>query len=147
MKLSLDGGGTCTLDVDGEPTTFTDDEVSVSMDSKSGYAAASGSKIAAVLATELTPELVAEGIAREIVHHVQGLRKEADLDYQARIRAHVRCDDQSILDALEGHKDYIMSETLSSTLVTSDFDDGQMKIWNTGKVNGVKVDFGIMLDE
>ncbi len=147
MKLSLDGGGTCTLDVDGEPTTFTDDEVSVSMDSKSGYAASSGSKIAVVLATELTPDLIAEGIAREIVHHVQGLRKEADLDYQARIRAHVRSDDKSILDALESHKDYIMKETLSSTLVTSDFDDGQMKIWNTGKVNGVKVDFGIMMDE
>jgi len=146
MRDSLESGGTCYVELDDEKVTFTDAEVSVAMSSKDGYAAASGSRIAVVLATELTEELEAEGIARELVHHLQGLRKKADLEYQSRIKAFVRTDDSKILDALEQHRDYIMSETLASEIVTDSFDESGMKIHETCKVNGLKVDFGIVVE-
>jgi len=146
MRDNLESGGTCDVEIDGEVVRFTDEEVSVTMSSKDGYAAASGSRIAVVLKTELDDDLVSEGVARELVHNIQGLRKKADLDYQDRIKAYVSVDDTGILDALEQHRDYIMTETLASEIVSSTFDEGQMKIWDTGKVNGIKVDFGILVE-
>lgn len=145
MRDSLESGGTCTLEVNGESVTFTDDEVSVSIESKPGYAASTGSRIAVVLNTELTPELESEGIGREVVHHIQGLRKKADLDYEARIIAFVRVDDDKILNAILENTDYIVKETLANELNTSEFDESGMKISGDAKVNGVHVKFGIKL--
>jgi len=147
MKESLDSGATCSIEVDGEKLTFTDDEVSVSMESKSGYAAASGSRIAVVLHTELNDDLIAEGVAREVIHLLQGLRKKADLDYQARIIAYLMAEDDTVKSAIDKHVEYIQTETLASEIKLEGFDDGTMKIWDTGKINGVKVDFGILVEE
>jgi isoleucyl-tRNA synthetase len=142
LRDSIVSGGTCTVNYDGESMTFTDDEVQVTIESLTGYAAASGSRIAVVLKTDLTPELEAEGVAREIVHHLQGLRKTADLDYQARIIAFVKSDDKSILKSAEKHRDYIMSETLADEMKASpkQFEcDYSLDV----KVNGVAVTLGI----
>jgi isoleucyl-tRNA synthetase len=142
LRDSIVSGGTCTVNYDGESMTFTDDEVQVTIESLTGYAAASGSRIAVVLKTDLTPELEAEGVAREIVHHLQGLRKTADLDYQARIIAFVKSDDKSILKSAEKHRDYIMSETLADEMKASPKQfkcDYSLDV----KVNGVAVTLGI----
>jgi len=143
MKDSLDAGGTCSLDIDGEVFTFTDDEVSVGMESRKGYAAASGSRIAAVLHTELTPELESEGIAREVVHNLQMLRKGEKLDYQTRINAYIKTESSTIKDAIEKHRGYIKKETLSSDVVVS-------KAWASPphasipmKINGLMADIGM----
>jgi len=146
MRDSLESGGTCDVEVEGEKFRFTDDEVSVTMSSKKGYAAASGSRIAVVLATELSDELISEGIARELVHHLQGLRKTADLDYQSRIKAYISTTDTNILDALAKHRDYVMSETLASDIQTGNFDTGAMKMFESVKIEGAKVDFGIIVE-
>ena len=142
MRDALLSGGTCDISLNGETMTFTNDEVTVAIESLAGYAAASGSRIAVVLKTELTPELEAEGISREIVHHLQGLRKTADLDYQARINAFVMTDDEQILKAIETHREYIMTETLANELSAS---EGKPDAEHThdAKVNGVPVTVGI----
>jgi isoleucyl-tRNA synthetase len=67
------------------------------------------------LVTELTPELVQEGLAREFVRRVQDLRKSADLDVADRIELFVEAS-ADLRSAVEAHKDYITTETLSSTL-------------------------------
>ena len=48
----------------------------VRLQAKPGWAAAQGKACVVVLSTELTPELVAEGLAREFVHAIQSGRKE-----------------------------------------------------------------------
>ena len=45
------------------------------MQARAGYAVASDGAYLAALTTELTPELVREGLAREFVRRVQDLRK------------------------------------------------------------------------
>ncbi|HDS29435.1 MAG TPA: isoleucine--tRNA ligase [Firmicutes bacterium] len=142
LRDSIVGGGTCTININGESLTFTDDEVQVTMESRHGYAAATGSRIVVVLKTELTPELEAEGIAREIVHHLQGLRKTADLDYQTRINAFVHAGDDFVLKAVEKHLDYVKTETLTDALTVSK-DDFEADFSTDAKVNGVAVKLGI----
>ena len=145
LRDELESGATCSIQADGETLTFTDDEVSVGMESKKGYAAASGSRIAVVLKTELTPELESEGIAREFVHLLQGLRKTADLEYQARIEVTYHVDDKKINDAIDANREYVMKETLADELKSAEVDDGKLKIWETGKINGVRIDYGILV--
>lgn len=143
LRNSLEAGGTCTIEVNGETMTFTDDEVSVSIESKPGYAAASGTRIAVVLATDLSPELESEGIAREFVHLIQGLRKSADLEYQTRIEINFHCIDPKILQAIDTHREYIMKETLANSLRAESLDSSEIKIRESGKINGVKIEYGI----
>jgi isoleucyl-tRNA synthetase len=70
----------------------------------------------AALVTELTPELVQEGMAREFVRRVQDLRKSADLDVADRIELFVEAS-AGLRAAIEAHRDYITTETLASNLV------------------------------
>jgi len=54
--------------------------VEVCADAKAGFAVATDGAYLAALVTDLTPELVREGLACEFVRRVQGLRKTADPD-------------------------------------------------------------------
>ncbi|NYE94511.1 isoleucyl-tRNA synthetase [Psychromicrobium silvestre] len=68
-----------------------------------------------VLNTELTPELEAEGVARDMVRSIQQARKDADLQVSDRIVTTVSAP-QSVVDALEANAELVRSETLSARL-------------------------------
>jgi isoleucyl-tRNA synthetase len=67
------------------------------------------------LKTDLTPELVREGLAREFVRRVQDLRKQADFDIADRIRLYVTAT-PGLRQAIHEHRDYILGETLAVEL-------------------------------
>ena len=64
----------------------------------------------------LTPELQAEGYAREIIRRIQDMRKEMDLRVEDQIRAVVNVDSSKILDLILGQKGYIANEVRASEL-------------------------------
>lgn len=68
-----------------------------------------------VLDTHVTPELEAEGTARDIVRSVQQARKDAGLDVSDRIALRLAAD-SATLAAIEAHRDLIAGETLATTL-------------------------------
>ena len=98
---------------DCEGFTITADDVLVTRSPKSGLVVASEGVIVVGLETALTPELVAEGLAREFVSHVQSMRKEADFEVTQRISLTVEADDETKA-ALEAHLDYVKNETLTT---------------------------------
>lgn len=61
----------------------------------------------------ITSELELEGIAREVVRHIQSARKNADLQVGDRIQLCVSSDQPKVLEAIKNHKDYIANETLT----------------------------------
>jgi isoleucyl-tRNA synthetase len=65
-----------------------------------------------VLDTTVTPELAAEGLARDVIRAVQQARREADLDVSDRISLTVTGDDE-VWAATVAHQQLIMDETLS----------------------------------
>ena len=67
-----------------------------------------------ILNTELTEELVLEGLAREFVSKVQNLRKTKEFEIADRIKLYYSGDSE-VLKALEMFKDYIKDETLAVT--------------------------------
>jgi isoleucyl-tRNA synthetase len=90
--------------------TFAANEVLVDRKAKPGYAIAGEAPYFAVVDTRRTPELEAEGLAREIVHTVQNLRKERGLDIADRI---VLRYDGEIDEAMRRFKDEIAGEVLA----------------------------------
>lgn len=65
-----------------------------------------------VLDTNITPELEAEGIARDLVRMIQQARKDAGLNVSDRISLHLDASD-TITSAVESHKAYVMAQTLA----------------------------------
>ncbi len=66
----------------------------------------------------VTPELEAEGIARDVIRAVQQARKDADLDVSDRIKC-VITSVQEVLAAIETHEELVKAETLTLELVTT----------------------------
>jgi len=110
---------TLTLTVDGEDVTVTCDDVIVKAVVREGYAGPEDADLAGgrgpvvLLNVQLTPELEAEGMARDVVRHVQQLRKEADLEMSAHIRLRYDTDDDRVASAVETWAEYIRAETLT----------------------------------
>jgi isoleucyl-tRNA synthetase len=98
--------------VNGQVLDILPEEVEVRLQAKEGYAVASEGAYLAALVTELTPELVSEGLAREFVRRVQDLRKTADFDIADRIHLSYQAT-PGLEKAVREFQDYIMAETLS----------------------------------
>ena len=80
-----------------------------------------------VINTELTQDLINEGIAREIVSKVQNLRKTSGFDIADRIEMTYNADTE-VEEALEEYKDYVMDEVLAVSLKKSKTAKEELKI-------------------
>ncbi|HAY85115.1 MAG TPA: isoleucine--tRNA ligase, partial [Chloroflexi bacterium] len=86
---ALLAGQSIKVKADGQEYDIQPDEVEVKAQAKEGFAVAEDGAYVAALVTDLTPELVAEGLAREFVRHIQDLRKSAEMDVADRIELFV----------------------------------------------------------
>ena len=73
------------MDTDRE-VKLTEEDLQIFTESKAGFISASDKGITVALNTELTEELIGEGIERELVSKIQTLRKEAGFEVTDRIR-------------------------------------------------------------
>jgi isoleucyl-tRNA synthetase len=104
-------GKTVPIQVEGQAVDLSSDDVIVERKPKEGLVVASQNNLVVALETDLTQELMREGLAREFVNKIQSMRKTADLDVTQRIRI-TYCGDDSIREAVEEYKGYIEAETL-----------------------------------
>jgi isoleucyl-tRNA synthetase len=116
VARTLMSGQLLKVTLDGAQYDILPDEVEVKAQAKEGFAVAEDSAYVAALVTDLTPELVQEGLAREFVRRVQDLRKSADLDVADRIELFVDAS-AGLRSAIEAHREYITAETLTTNLV------------------------------
>ncbi|MDQ0820641.1 isoleucyl-tRNA synthetase [Arthrobacter sp. V4I6] len=85
-----------------------------------------------VLNTEVTPELEAEGLARDMVRAIQQARKDAGLNVSDRIETTVTAP-QDVVDALLANADLVKAETLTVRLETvpADVKEPQINVVKT----------------
>ncbi len=105
---------TVTIDFDGGRLDITPDMVDVRIESKEGFNVGMENNKFIILNTELTRELILEGLARELVSKVQNIRKTNGYEIADRINLYYDGDDE-ILESLDMFKDYIKEETLAVT--------------------------------
>ena len=105
---------TITIDFDGERLDITPNMVDVRIEAKDGFNVGMENNKFIILNTELTRELLLEGLAREFVSKVQNLRKTSGLNIEDRIKLYYHGDNE-VNDALTMFKDYVKEETLATT--------------------------------
>jgi isoleucyl-tRNA synthetase len=108
-------GEAVEVTVDGQPLHLTPEDLQVEARAAEGLAVAEDAGIVVALDTRITEELEDEGFAREFVHRIQTMRKEAGLEIADRIR--LACEvGERLRRALGRFEDYILSETLCLSL-------------------------------
>jgi len=81
-----------------------------------GWPAVEEGGLTVMVDSDITPELADEGLARELVHRLQTMRKQAGFDIADHIVTYYEGGDQ-VRRVVDGYADYIKQETLSRELV------------------------------
>jgi isoleucyl-tRNA synthetase len=116
--------GTLTLSVEGEEVELGPDDLIVQSEGIKGWLVEQEGDVTVALDTEVTPELRAEGLAREAVKRIQNLRKDAGFEVTDRIE--IAYDGTpTIAEAVAAHGDRIRNETLALELQPSDAPTGE----------------------
>ena len=120
---ALEADGKCIVPVDGTDCEVLLSDVEIATQDIPGWVVANDGSLTVALDIQLTPELVDEGIARELVNRIQNIRKE-QFDVTDRIVVELQSGEWDT--AINRHSDYICTETLCTrlTLVPS-VADGQ----------------------
>ena len=123
LAEALERDGKVAVEAAGEAIELGPDELEVRLIEKEGLATAGDRDLLVVLDTHLTPELIAEGRAREVVNRIQTARKDLGLDYADRIRVRYRAAPE-LEAAIAAHRPWIAGETLAVDWAPA---DGQLE--------------------
>ena len=94
--------------------TISSEDVLIERLTKSGVVAATEGGVTIVLDTQLTHDLLLEGIARELVNKINTMRKEHDLAITDRITLEMETTSR-VQEAMEKHRDYVCHEVLATS--------------------------------
>ncbi len=117
LAEALARDGRIAIEIEGESLVLTPEDLEVRLIEKAGMATANDGELLVALDPQLTPALVAEGRAREVVNRLQTARKEAGLDYADRIRVRYRAA-PDLEAAIAAHRDWISGEALAVDWLT-----------------------------
>jgi isoleucyl-tRNA synthetase len=116
VAAKVAAGEAVTFELNGETIALTSEEILVSTESAEGLSVAADKLVTVAIDTTLTPQLKAEGLAREIIRRIQTQRKNADFNIEDRITTwYVASDEWAKVFTDWG--EYIQSETLTTELV------------------------------
>ena len=111
----LEKEGQYNLPVGGEPVILQITDVDISSEDIPGWTVANKGSLTVALDVTITPELEAEGNAREFVNRIQKIRKDNGFDLTDRIEVKVTAVN-GLKDSLAQFKDYICAEILADKL-------------------------------
>lgn len=135
-----------TVSANGKSFTLTPDEVEVRQEAAEGFIVFEDQGYVAVLDITLTPELINERIAREVVRRIQTLRKDAGFELADRIAISYQASDR-LHEAMTNFADYVRRETLAldmqfaqpdNTFTVENFDESLK-----GELDGETLTIGI----
>ncbi len=109
--------GEYRLDLPGGTVLLAKEDYEIHSEDMPGWLVASEGPLTLALDVTLTPELVQEGTARELIRPIQNLRKENGLAVTDRIRTDIYAEGAAaakIGESLARFKDYVASQTLST---------------------------------
>ncbi|MCI5741512.1 MAG: isoleucine--tRNA ligase [Lachnospiraceae bacterium] len=130
--------GSIVLDNISDEVVLCEEDLLISMSQKEGYVADSDNGITVVLDTNLTPELIEEGMVREIISKLQTMRKEADFEVTDRIIVTFEASD-NVNNIFQKYGENIKQVVLADELINGNI-SGYQKDW---KINGEAVSLGV----
>ena len=112
---SLEKEGSISLFIDNEPVILQTQEVEISSEDIPGWMVANKDALTVALDVNVTPILVSEGNARELVNRVQKIRKDSGLELTDRIVVKLS-EHGELKDSIARFNNYICAEILADQL-------------------------------
>ena len=111
--------GALTVQLSSMEYTLIPEDADILTEDMPGWLVANDGLLTIALDVELTPALIEEGIARELVNRIQNLRKASGLEITDRIAVQIERQD-AINDAVLHFSDYIASQVLANSIELAD---------------------------
>lgn len=127
--------GSLELDLAETTVTLTKDDLEIRSENKTGFVVETDHDYFVVLDVTLTPELIKEGLAREIVSKVQNMRKNAGFKLTDRIELTLMAE-APVWEAINQFGEYIKTEILAVAIQRTDQPDASFESWD---INGYQV--------
>ena len=127
-------GQSVTITLDGNQITLEPDDVQVGTEQATGWVCADDRGIQLALSTELSAELLREGMARDFIRQVQQLRKDGDLEIENRINVFYISDDSQVKQMLGEWSDLIQTETLADRITVAEQSPNELEPVSVGDV-------------
>jgi isoleucyl-tRNA synthetase len=141
VAQKVEAGESVTLSVDGEQVVLSPTEVLVETQAAEGLNLAADRSLTVAVDTVITPELRAEGLAREVVRRVQAQRKNADFNIEDRITTYYQAEGD-LAQVFQTWGAYIQAETLTTELVAGSPPPSAHV--ETHEVDGMKLEIGVL---
>jgi len=126
------------LSIEGENYALTLEDFEIITEDIPGWKVANDGSITIAMDITITPELAAEGMARELVNRIQNIRKDKDFNVTDKIKIDIQ-KDESILAAVEQFGEYIKTEVLGQDLSMIDNLESRDEIEVDGVVLKIQV--------
>ena len=134
----LKSTGALKLDSISDEVVLYEEDLLITMTQQEGYMTEGDNEVTVVLDTNLTPELLEEGMVRELISKIQTMRKEAGFEVMDKIVLSFKAE-KTICEVFAAHKEEIQSEVLAVDIKEGAL-EGYQKEWN---INGHKVELGV----
>ncbi len=105
IVATVKSGKTFVTEFEGDKFEFTLDDLLISSESAQGFVAQSDNGLTVVTDTNITKELKAEGVERELISKIQSMRKEAGFEVTDRINVYYTATAEDIVKAFTSGKD------------------------------------------
>ena len=133
----LEAGETVEMDLDGETVAVTKDMTDIRISAREGFNVQTADNEFVILETQLNDDLIAEGLAREIVSKIQQLRKSSGFDVADHIDVKLNTEEPEVEAAVNAYRDVISKETLADSLTFTDENGTE------ADVNGHRIGFSL----
>ena len=135
---TLNATGNLTFDVNGESVVLCKDDLLIDMAQKEGYVSQADNNLTVVLDTNLTDELIEEGMVREVISKIQTMRKESGFEVTDRIVIYVSGNDK-VSGIVKANAEEIKGDVLALDIKYGEL-TANSKEWN---INGENVTLGV----
>jgi isoleucyl-tRNA synthetase len=137
---TLEREGNFAFIVEGQDVNITVDDVEIISEDIPGWLVANEGKLTVALDINVTPELIEEGIARELVNRIQNLRKDSGFDVTDKINIFIESHPETDT-AVNSYCDYICSQTLGNSIKI--INKTEQKQYVTVEVNNFEIQLSV----
>lgn len=124
--------GNLKFKIGGKMIDIPDDFIDVRISAKKGFVVGMENNVFTILDTTLTPDLIEEGLMREVISKVQQLRKQHNFEMMDKIKIYIDADEE-VSKAINDNIDFIKKETIAEDVA---FDKNESL--DTFDINGHK---------
>ncbi|MDP1553671.1 MAG: class I tRNA ligase family protein, partial [Methanobacteriaceae archaeon] len=134
LKHKLDSDGSITIEIADKIFELFVEDVLFEIELPKDVVSAEFEGGSVFVNTQLTPEILAESMARELIRRIQDMRKDMDLDVEAHIQVSVDCSER-FQELVEKQENFITNEVRAEKILFLKKEGNYTKEWQIEEHN------------